>query len=78
MEPTMRGINSQHLELLYEAVQGWSSYHAWRFIKEYPQPSLLKPLLAVKLGIDMQWPKIIIEGDSLSIIKKCNAKGYDK
>ncbi|KAG8478280.1 hypothetical protein CXB51_028100 [Gossypium anomalum] len=30
---------------------------------------------ATQLGIDMQWPEIIIEGDSLSIIKKCKAKG---
>ncbi|MBA0747823.1 hypothetical protein Gogos_004704 [Gossypium gossypioides] len=26
----------------------------------------------------MQWKKIIIEGDSLSIIKKCKAKNPDK
>ncbi|MBA0648913.1 hypothetical protein Goklo_016546 [Gossypium klotzschianum] len=29
---------------------------------------------AVQIGIEMQWPKIIIEGDSLAIIKKCQLK----
>ncbi|KAG8497175.1 hypothetical protein CXB51_008415 [Gossypium anomalum] len=33
---------------------------------------------AAQIGIDVQWPKIIIEGDLLSIIKKCNAKIQDK
>ncbi|MBA0568453.1 hypothetical protein Golob_005949 [Gossypium lobatum] len=27
---------------------------------------------AIQIGVDMQWKKIIIEGDSLSIIKKSN------
>ncbi|KAK5794638.1 hypothetical protein PVK06_035877 [Gossypium arboreum] len=30
------------------------------------------------IGIKMKWRETIIEGDSLSIIKKCKAKGYDK
>ncbi|XP_017620800.1 uncharacterized protein LOC108465011 [Gossypium arboreum] len=33
---------------------------------------------ATQIGTDMQWPKIIIEGDSLSIIKKCKVKSPDK
>ncbi|KAG8486373.1 hypothetical protein CXB51_019807 [Gossypium anomalum] len=31
-----------------------------------------------RIGIDVQWPKIIIEGDSLSIIKKCKVKSPNK
>ncbi|MBA0756448.1 hypothetical protein Gogos_020650 [Gossypium gossypioides] len=33
---------------------------------------------ATQLGIDMKWENIIIEGDSLSIIKKCRTKSHDK
>lgn len=33
---------------------------------------------ATRIGFDMQGKEIIIEGDSLSIIKRCNAKGEDK
>ncbi|MBA0626635.1 hypothetical protein Godav_004268 [Gossypium davidsonii] len=33
---------------------------------------------ATQIGRDMQWPNIIIEGDALSIIKKCKLKSYDK
>ncbi|MBA0868736.1 hypothetical protein Goshw_018230, partial [Gossypium schwendimanii] len=31
---------------------------------------------ATQIGIDMQWEKIIIEGDALSIIKKCKMKNH--
>ncbi|PPD77412.1 hypothetical protein GOBAR_DD25653 [Gossypium barbadense] len=31
-----------------------------------------------QIGIDMQWSNIIIEGDALSIIKKCKIKSHDK
>ncbi|KAA3482264.1 reverse transcriptase [Gossypium australe] len=31
-----------------------------------------------QLGIDMQWPNLIIEGDALTIIKKCKTKNGDK
>ncbi|MFQ6627661.1 hypothetical protein Gotur_005898, partial [Gossypium turneri] len=30
------------------------------------------------MGIDMQWEKVIIEGDFLSIIRKCKTKSPDK
>ncbi|MFQ6643792.1 hypothetical protein Gotur_017521, partial [Gossypium turneri] len=33
---------------------------------------------AIQIGIDMHWEKVIIEGDSLSIIKKCKMKIPDK
>ncbi|MBA0859807.1 hypothetical protein Goshw_011035, partial [Gossypium schwendimanii] len=33
---------------------------------------------ALQIGIDMQWENIIIEGDSLSIIRKCKTKSPDK
>ncbi|PPD98816.1 hypothetical protein GOBAR_DD04153 [Gossypium barbadense] len=33
---------------------------------------------ATQIGIDMQWAKIIIEGDALSIIKKCKMKSQDR
>ncbi|MFQ6650529.1 hypothetical protein Gotur_022916 [Gossypium turneri] len=33
---------------------------------------------AIQIGIDMQWSNIIIEGDALSIIKKCKIKSQDK
>ncbi|KAA3486532.1 Zinc finger, CCHC-type [Gossypium australe] len=33
---------------------------------------------ATQIGIDMQWPKLIIEGDALSIIKKCRSRSKDK
>ncbi|XP_040960200.1 uncharacterized protein [Gossypium hirsutum] len=33
---------------------------------------------AVQIGIEMKWSKIIIEGDSLSIIKKCKENREDK
>lgn len=29
---------------------------------------------AVQIGINMQWPQIIVEGDSLTVIKKCKTK----
>ncbi|MFQ6648037.1 hypothetical protein Gotur_021851 [Gossypium turneri] len=33
---------------------------------------------ATQIGIDMQWSNIIIEGDALSITKKCKIKNHDK
>ncbi|MBA0815669.1 hypothetical protein Gohar_000428, partial [Gossypium harknessii] len=33
---------------------------------------------AVQIGIEMQWLEIIIEGNSLAIIKKCKAKSQDR
>ncbi|MBA0827838.1 hypothetical protein Goarm_012583, partial [Gossypium armourianum] len=33
---------------------------------------------ATQIGMDMQWPNIIIEGDALSIIKKCKTQTNDK
>ncbi|KAH1073318.1 hypothetical protein J1N35_025646 [Gossypium stocksii] len=33
---------------------------------------------ATQIDIDMKWEKVIIEGDSLSIIKKCKMKSSDK
>ncbi|MBA0556135.1 hypothetical protein Golob_026262 [Gossypium lobatum] len=33
---------------------------------------------ATQIGIDMNWEKVIIEGDSLSIIKKCKTSIPDK
>ncbi|MBA0875507.1 hypothetical protein Goshw_007892 [Gossypium schwendimanii] len=33
---------------------------------------------ALQIGINMQWEKVIIEGDSLSIIRKCKTKRPDK
>lgn len=33
---------------------------------------------ATQIGIDMQWPKLIIEGDALSIINKCKVRSKDK
>ncbi|KAH1082866.1 hypothetical protein J1N35_022627 [Gossypium stocksii] len=33
---------------------------------------------AVQIGVEQGWPKIIIEGDSLSIIKKCISKNQDR
>ncbi|MBA0655204.1 hypothetical protein Goklo_007711, partial [Gossypium klotzschianum] len=33
---------------------------------------------ATQIGRDMQWSNIIIEGDALSIIKKCKLKSHDK
>ncbi|MBA0557397.1 hypothetical protein Golob_014468 [Gossypium lobatum] len=32
----------------------------------------------VQIGIEMQWLEIIIEGDSLAIIKKCQSKSQDR
>ncbi|KAK5812692.1 hypothetical protein PVK06_028130 [Gossypium arboreum] len=33
---------------------------------------------AIQIGIEMKWSEIIVEGDSLSVIKKCKAKRQDK
>lgn len=33
---------------------------------------------ALQIGVNMQWEKVIIEGDSLSIIRKCKTKSPDK
>ncbi|KAG8500865.1 hypothetical protein CXB51_002873 [Gossypium anomalum] len=33
---------------------------------------------AVQVGVEHQWPKVIIEGDSLTIIKKCRNKSQDR
>ncbi|KAG8488697.1 hypothetical protein CXB51_016664 [Gossypium anomalum] len=33
---------------------------------------------AVQIGVENKWPEVIIEGDSLAIIKKCNSKCQDK
>lgn len=33
---------------------------------------------AVQIGFEHEWPKIIIEGDSLTIIKKCTNKSQDR
>ncbi|KAH1031576.1 hypothetical protein J1N35_043750 [Gossypium stocksii] len=33
---------------------------------------------AVQIGVDKEWRSIIIEGDSLAIIKKCNLKSQDR
>ncbi|KAG8482768.1 hypothetical protein CXB51_023965 [Gossypium anomalum] len=33
---------------------------------------------AVQIGIEVQWLEIIIEGDSLAIIKKCQSKSQDR
>lgn len=33
---------------------------------------------ALQIGVHKQWERVIIEGDSLSIIKKCKAKSPDK
>ncbi|KAA3486780.1 reverse transcriptase [Gossypium australe] len=34
--------------------------------------------IATQIDIDMQWPKLVIEGDALSIIKKCRIRSKDK
>ncbi|MFQ6659504.1 hypothetical protein Gotur_028382 [Gossypium turneri] len=33
---------------------------------------------ATRIGMNMQWPNIIIEGDALSIIKKCKTQANDR
>ncbi|PPR89916.1 hypothetical protein GOBAR_AA30765 [Gossypium barbadense] len=33
---------------------------------------------AARIGIDMQWPQIIIEGDALGVIKKCKGRDRDR
>ncbi|MFQ6636056.1 hypothetical protein Gotur_013265 [Gossypium turneri] len=33
---------------------------------------------ATRIGMNMQWQNIIIEGDALSIIKKCKTQANDK
>ncbi|KAK5793316.1 hypothetical protein PVK06_034458 [Gossypium arboreum] len=34
--------------------------------------------LKTKVGVEQRWPKVIIEGDSLTIIKKCTTKSQDR
>ncbi|KAA3477128.1 glycine, alanine and asparagine-rich protein-like [Gossypium australe] len=33
---------------------------------------------AVRMGLENTWPEVIVEGDSLVVIKKCNSKDQDK
>ncbi|MBA0627935.1 hypothetical protein Godav_022730, partial [Gossypium davidsonii] len=33
---------------------------------------------AVEIGVDRGWQSVIIEGDSLATIKKCNTTGLDR
>lgn len=33
---------------------------------------------ATRIGINMQWPKIIIERDALVVIKKCKGRNRDR
>ncbi|KAG8498641.1 hypothetical protein CXB51_005174 [Gossypium anomalum] len=77
-------VNMQHRKLISTAIcprceRGTKTMdHLIPFAAEALAAEALACRKAVQIRIDMQWPEIIVEGDSLIVIKKCKAKRQDK
>lgn len=74
----MMGLSTSQLQVLWsEMKKGQYYYLARRFVKGFFSDFAAEAIACrkvVQVGFEQDWPKIIVEGDSLTVIKKCKRR----
>lgn len=77
----MMGLSTSQLQVLWsEMKKGQYYYLARRFVKGFFSDFAAEAIACrkvVQVGFEQDWPKIIVEGDSLTVIKKCKRVKID-